>query len=235
MSTGFQRLRSELSDQLRDDALRYQQARDTWEREELAERYLQHVEPLLKYIVWWQAQAFHTLGATSDDLLQWARLAAIEAMQRYDPTRGRNYSAYLVTYVKRYVYNRVLDELPVPRGISKRLRKMTREGVTPEQLPEPLRAAFHLRSPISVDCTLIDALHATSDEHNPLIREAMELLGEELWNDLLDAVRGGSHEWEHLFVRVYHLESQCKPECREYLANLKRYLVHQMRLAAGIG
>lgn len=228
MSSAFQRLRQELSGDLRHYAVRYSKAKDDLYRHDIAEKYIRCADTLLRYIVYWQARSFSFLGVTADDLMQWARLAALEAMQRYDISRDTDYSTYLVSYVKRYVYNKVLDELPIPRDVSKRIRKLLRDGLDPSELPEPLRNAFHLRCPLTVDSSVMEEFRTCDDEpEDERLGDVVSVLGVSLWNEIREAVQDlrQCNELEHLVVEIIRRESTCPAEILPYILNLRRYLI----------
>lgn len=228
LSSAFQRLRQEVSGDLRHYAVRYCKTSDELYRRDIAEKYIRRADAILQYIAYWQARSFSFLGVTADDLMQWARLAALEALQRYDISRDTDYSTYLVSYVKRYVYNKVLDELPVPRDVSKRIRKLLREGWAPSELPEPLRNAFHLRSPLTVDSCTMEQFGFRDDEpEDDQLGDVVSVLGVSLWNEIRDAVQDlrECNQLEHLVVEVIRRERDCPAELLPYLLNLKRYLI----------
>lgn len=228
LSSAFQRLRQEVSGDLRNYAVRYYNTHDELYRRDIVEKYIRRADVILQYIAYWQARSFAALGVTVDDLMQWARLAALEALQRYDISRETDYSTYLVSYVKRYVYNKVLDELPVPRDVSKRIRKLLHEGWTPSELPGPLRNALHLRSPLTVDSCTMEQLGFRNEQpaEDPL-GDVVSVLGASLWTEIRDAVQDiqTCHQLEHLVVEVIRRERDCPAELMPYLLNLKRYLI----------
>lgn len=230
MSSAFQRLRKEVSGDLREFVVRYRRTDDEIRRRDIAERYIRCADSLLRYAVWWQVQSFSFLGVTADDLMQWARLAALEALQRYDLTRDTDYSTYLVSYVKRYVYNKVLDELPVPRDVSKRIRKLLYEGHSLSSLPEPLRNAFNVRTPILVDSTVMESFGDRCGSEDNRLQELVSVLGESLWHEIRDAVQDirRCRELESLVVSVMRREPTCPSDMLPYLTNLKRYLISLM-------
>ncbi len=237
MSSAFKTLRTRISPCLQDLAERYHRCYDELHRVRLLESYVSSVEELLNYLVIWQHRALHSLGVPREDMMQWARLAALEALDRYDCTRGSDFAVYLVSYVKRYVYNKVLDDLPVPRDISKRIRAYQRNGYDVEDLPEHLYNAYMLRSPVLLDSSIMEsAFGYNDDEYDETVLDIMDLLGKSLWQQLLSVMDDceSSTCLEHTFVSLRRLRDSCPVDLIPYLDNLTDYITSMMERRYGV-
>lgn len=235
MSASFRVLKQQLSQRINECVRKYHECPDHHKQQEIEERYLRCVEPLLHSIVSWQSRTFAFLGVCSDDLLQWARLASIEALHRYDASRSTQFTGYLISFVKRYVYNKVLDDLPIPRSISKQIRRLTRDGFDLSLLPDHLRTAYMIRSPICVDNHTMESIVRKRSNHaQDTLQEAMATIsatiGQTLWQQIYDVLVDDRPEEpiEHLVVSLTQYESNCPKEALHYIVNLKRYLVQLM-------
>ena len=233
MSAPFRRIRREIAWSLRSYAERYQNEGDEHRRAELVESYLEVAERLLRYIVFWQHRSFYTLGVAQDDLMQWARLAALEAIERYDLSRDTDFTSYLVTYVKRFVYNKVLDELPIPRSISKSMNRYA----DPDEMPECLRSAYMIRSPITVDSCLMEGIGWRSEEapFDETVDEIKQELGASLWSDLVQLIDDPEDYpyLESVMLCVRAAEHLCEDHLKPYLNNLTRYLTSLLERRIG--
>lgn len=107
----------------REDQLwkRFASTRDSAAREELVRRYL----PLARNL----ALGFSRGGATFDDLMQVASIGLLNAVDRFDVSRGRPFAAYasptIRGEIKRYFRDRAWT-VRVPRGIHDRIFEVER-------------------------------------------------------------------------------------------------------------
>lgn len=213
---------------------RHHREADDWSRRQLEDEYLRRIDELLSVITAWQQTKFRHLGTTHEDLMQWARLAALEAIQRFDTSRGTDFCAYLISYVRRFVYNKVLDELPVPRMVSKEIRRYTAMGVSVSCLPDHLRKAAMLRAPVQVDCLLIGQSFvieqndedSLSDVEERDLAELISCIGEREWDRICDWLQNSKRNRSRIEAAVRNLS---RLEVPPHLQTLKDNLIDYLR------
>lgn len=216
---------------------RYRREEDEWSRRQLEEEYLRLVDGVLRVITSWQQYRLYYLGTTQEDLMQWARIAAIESIKRYDDSRGTDFLAYLISFVRRYVYNKMLDELPVPRAVSKQIRSYTAQGISIAELPSPLYNAAMLRCPIPVEsCMLEDKcfsspeeqIEDSDDEIAAYVQSLIDFIGEKQWERLccyLARLPSSRRRLLALLDRISKLTAP--PHIQPLMDNLINYLRRQ--------
>ena len=238
LSESISSLRKAISPQLRIIVDRYHESRDESVRRELEESYLRLIDRVLVIITSWQQYRFYYLGTTQEDLMQWARIAAVESIKRFDPSRGTDFFAYLISFVRRYVYNKILDELPVPRVVSKRIRSYTARGVSITGLPSPLYNAAMLRCPVTAEKEVLEqytgpvdtVCSETEDEETQQSLLALiDFIGEEQWEFLcecLDRLPSSKRRISALINKIARLETP--PDLQPLMNNLIEYLRRQI-------
>lgn len=178
----------------------YHQVTDAERRDRIRERYLHEIEPILRKITNHQRHLFHTLGIEQEDLMQYARLGALEALDRFDTRRNTSFTHYLTSYIRKFVYNKLIDELPVPRDVCKRVAQKARQlGV--ESLDDTERNAYYLRSPLTFAEFPIDL----GDDGNPTPPWDQEIEPEEILHRLEESI--GSERYESLLRKLRELQS----------------------------
>ncbi len=197
MDTVWANLRKSTDPVLHDTAVRYLRTGD----DRYLERFLDAAEPIIRYVLTWQRDRLYHMKVDDDDLYQLARIAVAKAFSHINPDLlgQTSLSAFLVKFIKRNVYNDVLDTLGVPRAVSKQLHQALRHDPDPEHLPPNLRGAYMLRSTVLIDSSWIikplridvagpDRYQATLPEASRDIETIRNLVGAETFEDLLDVV-----------------------------------------------
>jgi RNA polymerase sigma-B factor len=103
------------------DLVEYARTRDPDLRESLALR--------LDGIVFWLARRFARASVPLEDLLQVGRIGLLQALDRYDPTRGTRFVTYAVTVISgeiKHYFRDMLWEIRVPRELQDLYRAVPR-------------------------------------------------------------------------------------------------------------
>jgi RNA polymerase sigma-B factor len=133
--------------------MRYHEHEDLETREALIERFLPFARDL--------ARRFVDTGEPLDDLAQVAALGLIKAVDRFDPTRGTEFTSYAAPTILGELKRHIRDKgwaLHVPRGLQERALAVSRAA-------EALEKRFH-RSPTprevaqAIGCCVEEVLEA---------------------------------------------------------------------------
>lgn len=72
-------------------------------------------EAHLGLVIWLAAQLVPD-DTLREDAVQAGYVGLLEALRRFDPTRGTSFSSYAVPWIKKYVYGALRSERPAPVG-----------------------------------------------------------------------------------------------------------------------
>ena len=134
----------------------YFATRDTVIRDELLERYL----PLCRAV----AAKFVGRGAEREDLEQVAAMALLNALERFDPSKGFRFTTFAVPTITGALRNHLRDRgdgMRMPRDIRQRLYEMTKAQQRYEQQYYHTPSAYELAVYMGISpdemLTLLDA------------------------------------------------------------------------------
>jgi len=144
-------------------------------REEFALRYL----PLVKYVV----NRFYireTSVITKEDLFNWGVIGLMEAIERYDETRGVKFALYAINRIKGSIRDALRKEDTLTRRQREKFKKITEaisefdiEDITDEKVANKL----------GVD---VDTYHELLEEISPIVVNSIEELLEEKGQEIPD-------------------------------------------------
>lgn len=147
----------------------YSRSRDL----KLRARIIEASEPL----VWSIARKFSQIGVSLEDLAQTGRIALIEALERYDPTRGIAFSTFMVPTIRGAIKNSLRDTgwlVSVPNRLQAKAYKLTKERERLERKHGRSLSVSEIAAELEVTVEEIEQLTVVDRAHCPESLDAPE-------------------------------------------------------------